>query len=152
MKSIKALPDAEALRAHFRYDPDTGVITGPRGTSGHVNAVGYVVVKHKGRPYLAHRVIWKIVHGVDPLIVDHINENRSDNRIVNLRSCRHRDNLAYAKTPDRKDGLPTGVRKRPSGRYEARYKVGRKYTNIGTFGTAQEAEHARAEAMKKEGL
>jgi hypothetical protein len=152
MKTIKSLPDAEDLRAYFRYDPSTGTISGPRGTCGYINSRGYVVVKYKSRPYLAHRVIWKIVHGVDPLIIDHINENRSDNRIVNLRNCRHRDNLAYAATPKRKDGLPTGVRQLPSGRYRAKYTVGCKYINVGTFDTAEEAEKARTEAMKKAGL
>lgn len=152
MKTTKPLPDAEDLRAYFEYDSGTGVITGPQGTHGYVNGRGYVVIKYRNRPYLAHRVIWKVVYGVDPLIVDHINENRSDNRIANLRNCRHRDNLAYAASPKKKDRLPTGIRQRSSGRYEARYKVGHKYISVGTFDTAREAKRARAEAIKKEGI
>ncbi len=39
-----------------------------------------------GRPFLAHRVVWAIVHGEWPRgEIDHINGNPVDNRIANLR-------------------------------------------------------------------
>lgn len=36
--------------------------------------------------YMAHRIIWKMVHGEEPLEIDHIDGDRANNRIVNLRS------------------------------------------------------------------
>jgi len=38
------------------------------------------------QPVSAHRVIWKMVHGEDPMIIDHINGIRDDNRVENLRN------------------------------------------------------------------
>ncbi len=44
-------------------------------------------------PYLAHRVIWFMKHNEWPIEIDHINGNRADNRIINLRAVTHRQNL-----------------------------------------------------------
>jgi len=53
---------------------------------------GYRAGKVDGVTYFAHRIIWKMVHGEDPLIVDHINRDPSDNRIENLRNVTQREN------------------------------------------------------------
>lgn len=57
-----------------------------------INKAGYRYGSIDGRTYYAHRLIWKIVTGKDPLLIDHINGNRSDNRLTNLREVNHRDN------------------------------------------------------------
>lgn len=41
----------------------------------------------------AHRLIWLLVHGVWPDNIDHINKDRSDNRLENLRSVTHKENM-----------------------------------------------------------
>lgn len=46
---------------------------------------GYRTVRILGQIYMAHRIIWKMMCGVDPLVIDHINRCRDDNRFVNLR-------------------------------------------------------------------
>lgn len=47
---------------------------------------GYRRVRLLGQSWAEHRVIWKMVHGVDPVgVIDHINGIRDDNRIANLR-------------------------------------------------------------------
>lgn len=84
---------AARLRELLHYEPETGVLTwrfARRGISpgpaGCVSGPGYLYVNVDGRKYLAHRLIWLYVHGSWPVHdVDHINCDRADNRLANLR-------------------------------------------------------------------
>ena len=100
----KALPSRDELSRHLNYDPITGQLTwrtcacnGARRLGHEAGCVsqtdGYRRVTLYGRKLLAHRVIWKLVHGSDPVdVIDHINRDRDDNRIENLRLATLVDN------------------------------------------------------------
>lgn len=103
----KPLPSKDFLRECFIYNMDTGVLVWDRPyhhfsteraykiymgkyngrEAGFLNKpTGYREIRINSELYKAHRLVYKFVHGVDPLLVDHINADRSDNRISNLRS------------------------------------------------------------------
>ena len=53
---------------------------------------GYCTGSIFGHRVLAYRVAWAMHYGEWPEVIDHINGDRSDNRIVNLRSVTTADN------------------------------------------------------------
>jgi len=52
----------------------------------------YGVVNLDGRAYSIHKVIFCMHHGFMPPIVDHINGDKSDHKIENLRAATHQSN------------------------------------------------------------
>lgn len=84
------------LLSVLAYDPATGIFRwrtkrGPNGDphrhAGYVMAdIGYRLIHLNYKKYLAHRLAWFYVHGEWPEHeIDHINRDRADNRISNLR-------------------------------------------------------------------
>jgi hypothetical protein len=62
--------------------------------AGYVDGQGYISVGYKGKILAAHRLAWILYYGEWPKFeIDHINRNRSDNRIENLRDVSHGKNM-----------------------------------------------------------
>lgn len=60
--------------------------------AGSVTHEGYMRVMVNGKEYKIHRLIFLMHHGYFPEMIDHINGNRSDNRIENLRPATNQQN------------------------------------------------------------
>jgi hypothetical protein len=80
--------------ADIKYSPETGIFTWARSRpgvsagsqAGCLSKHGYLLVKVGRKQYRAHRLAWLITHGEWPdAEIDHINGDRADNRICNLR-------------------------------------------------------------------
>jgi hypothetical protein len=89
LRRTKELPSISSLEARLHYDKDTGELyhlstnKPVRANSG----AGYYCLCMDDQVYLVHRIVWKMVYGVDPgsYEIDHINGIRNDNRLSNLR-------------------------------------------------------------------
>lgn len=101
----KDMISVSQLRRLVFYDPDSGRMTwrvnrgGSARAGNEVGSIrkkdGYRQVKIDGRMYLIHRLAWLYVFGVWPsIMLDHANENKSDNRLLNLRECSRSQNGA----------------------------------------------------------
>lgn len=99
---------------------------------GHISNHGYRRFKINGKNYLIHRLIYKM-HNPEfdlssELVIDHINRNRLDNRIENLRAVTKAEN-------NRNHDLPKGVSYcKQTGKWKAIHPRW-----LGRFDTEQEA-------------
>jgi hypothetical protein len=103
MKRRTALPTTKELRLLFTYkdgwlfwreDAKYGSVrAGDR--AGFVSQDGYVRVGINGKSYMVHRIIWRLHNprGAMPFILDHVDGDRSNNKIQNLRKVTHSENL-----------------------------------------------------------
>jgi hypothetical protein len=60
--------------------------------AGSPHNAGYRQICISRKKYLIHRLIWCYHYGQLPTQIDHINRERSDNRIENLRECSYSEN------------------------------------------------------------
>lgn len=88
----------ERLRHAIAYDPVNGELRWKQTVNGRwakagelcggLDAKGYRTLALDGRQYKAHRVAWAIHYGVWPEgLIDHIDHNRTNNAIGNLREA-----------------------------------------------------------------
>lgn len=157
------LPDLALLQALFTYEPSTGVFTwaslphvrtnvGLIGReAGALNSRGYRVICVAKRKYFAHRLAWKLVHGSDPQgEIDHINGDRSDNRICNLRVVSRVENGRNLALPTHNRSGSIGVAFRADRRkWMAYIRVNKRNRFLGNFAKKQDAIAARKRAERE---
>ncbi len=141
------------LKARFDYNPDTGAFTRRMANNrtkpaGALNHHGYVAFYIGNRRYLAHVLAWLYVHGEMPVLeIDHINRDKADNRIANLREATLKENLQNrGKNTNNTSGhLGVGWNKAYE-RWYARIMVDRKSYHLGHFEHLADAVAARKAA------
>lgn len=148
----------ERARELFDYDPLTGVITRRKSAGaarvGQVagsNKDGYLSFLADNKRYRAHRVAWLLAHGEwPPNKIDHIDRNRSNNALANLRlatSSQNKKNLSLRS--DNKSGVK-GVHWCPDrAKWVAQIKLPHQYLQLGRFDVFENAVAVRRAAEAK---
>lgn len=129
----------------FSYDPQTGHVI--HKTKNKIaqskNKGGYLTLHFQKKNHYLHRVAWAITHGYFPdSAIDHINGDKTDNRLCNLRLVSASENgqnrknvLGYTKPKQTK-------------KWAASIMVKRKRKHLGYFDTKEMAHQAYLEAKK----
>lgn len=115
--------------------------------AGHKTVRGYVNIRVDGKMYKAHRLIYLYHHSVMPDMVDHIDCDRTNNRIENLRPCTKSENGmnragSYGKAAAR------NVYRRGDKFQVHMKREGRSYY-VGTFDDFYEARDAASDARAR---
>jgi hypothetical protein len=100
---IKEVP--EEIREWLEYNPHTGdlIWLKSRGkakagaAAGTLINHGYLQLRFMEVNYRCHRVAWFLHHGVQPYILDHVNNVKTDNRLANLQEVTDQENLILAR-------------------------------------------------------
>lgn len=156
-----AILSAERLRELLHYDPETGVFARkvrasqqPAGARADIamhgkRSIGYRCIKVRGHRFMAHRIAWAMHYGEWPGgCVDHINGDRSDNRIDNLRVVSAALNSQNQRSPhaNSKTGV-MGVH-RDKQKFRAKITVGGVTVNLGSFDSVDEAHATYLKAKR----
>ncbi len=158
LKETRSGLSAEFIRENLAYEPVTGVFLwkkrGPGRTLGRVlgSAVwpGYRAIKINGNLFYAHRLAWLYVHGEWPNgQIDHIDGDKANNAIANLRVATAAQNSARRKVAGKPTIAPArGVMPHGAG-YVARIHHAGKRHYLGYFSTLEAAKAAYAAKAKE---
>lgn len=150
----------ERLRELLHYDEATGIFTwikqvGSRGVigcnAGTPHGNGYISIQIDRTLYYGHRLAWLYVYKAWPKKeIDHIDGNRTNNSLINLREAsrsENNQNLKRARS-DNKSNLLGAKYIKSSGKYHARIKIEGKEKHLGSFMSAELAHKAYVDAKR----
>ena len=143
----------EEVKNLLSYDETTGVFTwrkqkGPvkaGSIAGYVNKKGYMMIGINGKSHRAHRLAWLYCYGELPSDdIDHINHEKLDNKISNLRVVSNQENHRNVKMSVANKSGYNGVSFcNNRNKWIARISDGKKYLNLGYFVNKMDAVAAR---------
>ncbi len=150
---------AEQINEVISYSQETGLFTWVKNQGrarigdvvSYKDSYGYIAFKLYGHLRRAHRVAWFLTHGSFPDgDIDHINRDRSDNRIKNLRCVSRSENMEnQLLRSDNKSGFKGVFFEARRNKWRADIAKDKKSKHIGYFDTAEAAFVAYQNAAAK---
>jgi len=118
--------------------------------AGTINLRGYIQIGYKRKNYMAHKLIFLMHHGYLPEIVDHIDNNRANNKIENLREATLVQNRWNSlKRSDNTSGIKGITWHKQVKKWYVRCHVDNKIYNLGCYQDMNEAKEV-LEKFRKE--
>ena len=162
----KVYPEISLLRDILDYNHESGALTwkasDKRSDSWNkryagvaalqsIEPTGYLRGTIGGSQYKAHVICWGIYYGRYPsLEIDHINGNKSDNRIENLRSASRSENqINIGIRLNNTSGYKGASWKSRNGKWQSQIQLNGKTKYLGLYNTAEEAGAAYDNASRK---
>jgi len=146
----------QVLRNTLEYDPETGVFIRRKNNkiAGTRTKRGYIEITVSRKRYYAHRLAWLYHYGEWPKeYIDHINHNKIDNRITNLREANKQENQKNGTLQKNNTSGFVGVYySNTQKKWRSQIKVNGSLIHLGIFDTLQEAVDSRAQAHKRFGF
>lgn len=157
-----SLPDKSYLYECFSYCETSGALTWKRRPRSHFSSErscnawnarfpgqradqsdgrGYFQVKVSGVKHLSHRVVFAMAHGWAPDFIDHIDGERQNNTLENLRPATKQQNARNANKKSTNTSGYKGVSKK-GGKWRASICIAGKMHEIGQFDDEIEAANA----------
>lgn len=159
--STRKLPNIAYLRQRLRYDPESGNLFWCECTTMPANwnarhagkragtvRRGYIAICLDKAFYRAHHLVWAMVHGYWPSNqIDHIDHDRANNRIENLRLTTARQNSQNRRLPaDNITGAFGVYKDRRPNKWVASITIQRRTKHLGYFNNLEDAVAARKKA------
>lgn len=145
------LPPREVLEEKLYYLPTTGELLWKKtGKVAGCKSHGYIVVRIDGTLYRAHRLIWKMMTGEEPEIIDHKNRVRDDNGWGNLISgTQTQNNHNLPKLATNRSGVVGVSWDSSRGKWAACISVNNRTIHLGRFDSLSGAAVARNRGEKE---
>ena len=153
--------DAATLREWADYDAETGIMTWRKSNSNrayagdrfgaNIDSKGYFRACLLGKQYRTHRLAWLHYYGELPKgMIDHINRDRLDNRVANLRLADATLNARNISGQCNNTSGFRGVTRRSDGKkWVAQITDGYKNHYLGSFSDIEQAVAARKKAEQE---
>ena len=172
--SVQDLTDYDYAHKRLSYDPETGVFTWKEAgveffacevsmrkwcsrfagkKAGTVSVHGYVKINFRGKIVAAHRLAWLMYYGSWPdNMIDHINWDKADNTIKNLRVVTSSENgRNRGKQSNNTSGVLGVTWHKRRRKWYSQIKGPNGYEYIGMFDDIEDAKSARQAAQKRLG-
>lgn len=147
----------EAINKILSYNPENGDFEWKVRRGGSAKAGckagflsnGYIIIKIFSRRMYAHRLAWFMRYGIWPENeIDHIDGDKSNNRIANLRPANRSENCSNKRIRSDNTSGYKGVRK-DGNLWRSRIMKNGKSYNLGWYSTPQEAHQTYCIAAKE---
>lgn len=151
----------DRARQLFALDQEAGRLFWRISTNGRIKVGdevgslcnGYMRCRADGENLFVHRIIWLLFYGEWPSQhLDHMNGERIDNRLSNLRvvsPSENKQNVRRARSDNMSSGLLGVTLDRRSGKWVAQIEVNGRNKKIGRFSDAMTAHLAYVEAKRR---
>jgi hypothetical protein len=160
--------DLDEVRSLITYDAETGEFTWEsRGSqdreskrwstrfagkrAGRIDSHGYRQIDMRGMTFLAHRLAFAMTYGRWPIgDIDHIDGDKTNNRISNLREATRRENMQnQTRRSNNKSGYSGVYWRTKKKKWLAKICANGKHHHLGTFDCPHKAHQAYLAAKQR---